>query len=554
MTTFFSVRNVPSFALLLASIACSPSGGPQTGTQTNWLRVCAIDEDCDSGTQCLCQTCTHVPDPAGCDDLPEASAVASDDDGAIALCGGTQAKADKLCLILCDEGMCPDGTSCVAGICAPTREPTATVSIDTSNQYQSLVGFGAGIAYIEQEIAAHPRKAALYDAMFKTSGFRVLRLRNQYDATKDTDFTSILDVVEGATARIGQAPTVLLTSASPPAGLKESGETFCSGNADTCTLNRADDGGFNYKGLAEHFAGSLSAYASAGIAIDFLSIQNNPNWVPPAGRSIESCLFLPHEGMTTVVVDGADLDLELPGYTEALDTIVEAIADLPNRPLLLGPETTGLESSADYIRELDLSQLDAAAHHLYGVDPFAPDPGAFETLSDLAQAAKLPLFQSEMAGDGLETALLMQESLVDSQASMYLQTGFVAPAGLTEPDKSALIGLTDTDFVLQDPYYALKHFAQGTEPGWSRVAATIDRDSVRVSAWLSPDEQRMTIILVNPQTIEEVVDLDMEDLGESSLTRTVFTGVERFADLGRLSPGDTFALPANSIVTLSIQK
>src|SRR5690606_38982470 len=153
-------------------------------------------------------------------------------------------------------------------------------------------------------------------------------------------------------------------------------------------------------------------------------------------------------------------------------------------------------------------------------------------------------------GDGLETALLAQESLVDSQSSMYLQTGFVAPAGLAEPDDTALIGLTDTDFMLQDPYYALKHFAQNIKNGWSRVEAQLDRDSVRVSAWLSPDGEDLVIVLVNTQTVEEVVELDMDELAEMEITRTVFTGVERFADLGTLAPGDTFTLPANSMVTL----
>lgn len=549
-----SIQKVATYVLLLTSAACSPTGGPQTGTQTNWLRVCAADKDCDPSTQCLCQTCTQIPDDDACSDLPEASIVASDEDGAIALCGGSQAAVEELCLIRCDDGTCPRGTSCVAGVCTPARDATLTVSIDRSIRYQSMLGFGAGLGYIQDEIVSHPRKKALFDAMFKSSGFEILRLRNQYVQDGSNDLSSIVEIVEAASDRIGHRPTVMLSSSSPPANLKENGATYCSGNPDECTLNRADDGGFNYAGLAEHFVGSLEAYSSEGITVDYLSIQNNPNWVPPTGTSIESCLFLPHEGMTTVVVDGREVEVELPGYSEALNAVLEAIEDLPSQPKIAGPETTGAKSSVDYVSELDLKNLDALAHHLYGIDPFNPLTDALQALARAGQENDIPLLQSEMAGDGLETALLAQESLVDSQSSMYLQTGFVAPAGLAEPDEKALIGLSDTDFVLQDPYYALKHFAQNIKNGWSRVEAQLDRDSVRVSAWISPDGEDLAIVLVNPQTVEEVVELDMDDLAEMEIARTVFTGVERFADLGMLAPGDTFTLPASSMVTLYFKK
>jgi glucuronoarabinoxylan endo-1,4-beta-xylanase len=554
------IRNllVASAGLFGASIlvpGCSDPEGPSTGTQTNWLRTCESDTQCGAGNQCVCNTCTREVsnDESVCDELPGASRVESNHPGAIALCGGEQTTAEALCLALCDEAACPDGSSCVAGVCSPVRESSLNVTIDTTARHQTLHGFGATIAYIENEITEHPDKSALYDAMFVDSGFEVLRLRNLFEEGGDNDFSATTEIVDEATTRMSTPPTIFLMSASPPASLKQNGSTYCDGNPESCTLTRGADGGFDYAGMAQHLRSSLESYATAGIIPEFFSIQNDPNYVPPSGRAIETCHFLPREGTETISVDGADVEMEYPGYTEALSAFVEAVADLPSRPKLAGPEATSVGSSAEYAEGMDLTNLDAIAHHMYGNDPFDPDVEGVTALSAFADDPDRPLLQTEMGDDGLRTALLIQQGLLDVGTSMYLQTSFIAPAFLPSPDTGALIALTETGFELQDPYYALRHFAYETERGWTRVEAEGDLpDGVRVSAWISPDETRLTVILVNPSQFEEVVSLGMDnEFGDGSVTRTVFPGSERFADLGDLSAGNTFVLPGEAIVTLS---
>ena len=65
--------------------------------------------------------------------------------------------------------------------CAPTGDPTVRVTIDDAVRHQTLVGFGASLAYADDAIVAHPDKAALYDLLFADSGLDVLRLRNRYE-------------------------------------------------------------------------------------------------------------------------------------------------------------------------------------------------------------------------------------------------------------------------------------------------------------------------------------------------------------------------------------
>ena len=55
------------------------------------------------------------------------------------------------------------------------------MTIDPAARYQTLVGFGASLAYADDVIVARSDKDALYDLLFADSGLDALRLRNRYD-------------------------------------------------------------------------------------------------------------------------------------------------------------------------------------------------------------------------------------------------------------------------------------------------------------------------------------------------------------------------------------
>ena len=312
MSTHVTVRigRAQLAILTLMIAACNPTSGPQTGSQTHWLRVCQSDADCGE-LQCLCDVCTLSCDAeASCTDLA-GTCIPAEDSGAIALCGGDSPTSPGFCLPRCEDEDCEDGTACVAGVCSPLPEPAASVTVDSSSRYQTLVGFGAGIGYADDAIVQHPSKTDLYDAMFGESGFDMLRLRNRYDGANQEDLSAVSEILEAAAERIGRAPTTLLYSGSPPAALKANGERNCLGSPETCTLVQLADGSFDYAGFVAYWRASLQAYAGVGIAPDYIGIQNNPNWSPPEPDSIEACRFLPTEGTTTVSVDGRDVEVPL---------------------------------------------------------------------------------------------------------------------------------------------------------------------------------------------------------------------------------------------------
>ena len=213
-------------ALAACGSACTPTGGPKTGTQTNWLETCRGDSDC-GGLRCLCGVCTQsCDDDPSCSELPGASCVAAEDAGAMALCSGSVAPTPALCLARCPAEGCASGRSCVAGVCVPSREPTTIVSVDEAQRFQTLVGFGAGVSYVLDEVAQHPRKAELFDAMFSGTGLSVLRLRNRHGDDGGGGLGSTSEIVAAAAERLGRPPMIILNSGSPPGALKANGSLY----------------------------------------------------------------------------------------------------------------------------------------------------------------------------------------------------------------------------------------------------------------------------------------------------------------------------------------
>ena len=150
--------------------------------------------------------------------------------------------------------------------------------------------------------------------------------------------------------------------------------------------------------------------------------------------------------------------------------------------------------------------------------PTAVDTAALAPLPTLAEQRERPVFQTEMQADGLETAILIHHALTAGGASAYLQNDLVS---LTrDMAKVALVLLTDDGFEPQGPYYALSQYAKSTDPGWVRVDATSDSTELLGSAWLSPDESALSVVLVNPGTEELDAEIVLPDAVRSRLVRT----------------------------------
>lgn len=448
----------------------------------------------------------------------------------------------------------PDAEATAKPDAATAEEPEGTtVSIDTGKTYQTLEGFGAALAWYAEALVGHPDKDAIYEHAFAELGLDILRLRNRFDHTDGLrDPPAEAEIIERATESLGRRPKIMITSWSPPAALKANGAEACEGAEDnSCTLAKDGDA-FRYADFADYWYDSIEHYASLGIAPDYVSIQNEPGFVP----AWEGCLFAPKETAS------------LPGYDKALEAVHDRLASLDSPPRLLGPEVLGIHWGAPqkYLASLDRGLLYGIAHHLYeqGTDEtwdwVKPGPESYSdemrAVADIAGG--LPLFQTEFQTDedefvngGFETAWLIQNSLVVEGVSAWLYWDLVW-------GHSGLVALMMQDdqytYRLRDQYFALRHFSRYTDPGYVRVEATSSMKPVLASAFMAPNKKKGAVVLLNTDSEERTFTLEPGSFGKlgSQIFRTVFRpgASKTWVDQGSLAEDGTMTLPTRSVATV----
>lgn len=548
------VRHALICALLLGLpglVSGCQDEGPQENSNTNWLRECDSTDDCGN-LVCLCGTCTQSCDTEDdCAEDSRSSCIAATEAGASIVCDGAPPTAG-ICLPRCEDQECPDGTSCIGGVCRGTPESAVAVSIDRGTRYQELFGFGASLAYNEGVIVEHPEKEALFDAMFAESGIDIIRMGNHQPDGGAAALAVTQEIIDAARARLDSEPLLFITAGSPPATLKENGVRYCQNLDPDCTLVRGDTGQFEYAAYAEYWRASLEAYASVGIEPDFVSIQNNANWIPEGDLGAEACKFLPTEGTELIeAADGTQVEVSFPGYAEAITAVEAALSTLPSEYSLTGPELVSADFIGSYAEAT--ADLESISVNFYDVDPEAVDIASLEELGSFAENAGKPILQSEVHVEAPESMVLIHHALATLGASAYMQQGFAGPSSdVTHP---VLIGLDSGSFAKHDTYFVLSHFARFTDPGFRRVAVDVDSENVLVTAWLAPESDDLTLILINPtHEAEDVLVGALDSAQGFRVTRTSLETSERFVDLGPLPSTGFVRLPPVSIVTVTSQE
>jgi glucuronoarabinoxylan endo-1,4-beta-xylanase len=451
-----------------------------------------------------------------------------------------------------------DGAVGAAGDAADTTAPPTpdvTVAVDPAVRHQTMVGFGASLAYYASFVADRQVVGDDLDqVLFSDLGMDVLRLGNWYqnqsetgtsESTPFTD-TAATIVVQRATAALGHAPRIIMSSWTPPAYLKSNAETKNGG-----TLGQAAAGGYDYAGFARWWVGTLSAYAARGVAVDYVSIQNEPE----LSTSYESCLFDAMEGGHA-------------GYPQALGAVAAAIAGsaLTVKPKLIGPETLGIPTFGHYIPDLNANDVAGIAHHNYGtVLGDDPSPDAFINAMTLAAQAAAsvdkPLFMTEFAPNlpsMLNTAWLIHNAVTVEGVSVYLYWALAWAPGtpvnwLVTVEDPGTVFKTPKGYTINDPYYALKHYARWVDEGWVRVDATSSLPSVKSSAFASPDGGQLTVVVINTDATAHTIAVAPTGFAPTTVAAYRSAGsVERTAAVAVDIAAPAVAMPAQSIVTVTL--
>jgi len=111
-----SIRVATVGLLILLVNGCGITHKSSTGTNTNWLKACSAESDCDADNQCLCSVCTQpCSEKAQCDDFGERASCLPIDKAA---CG--YSASSSACFRDCDSDSDCDSLDqgrCLAGRC-----------------------------------------------------------------------------------------------------------------------------------------------------------------------------------------------------------------------------------------------------------------------------------------------------------------------------------------------------------------------------------------------------------------------------------------------------
>lgn len=371
------------------------------------------------------------------------------------------------------------------------------LTIYTQETMQTVVGFGASLAYYESWLNAHPKKGEIYEAIFGELSLDILRVRNAYDYDPDM-VGRVKEYMAAAENSLGHPIELLSTSWGPPGYLKNTGDRKNGGS-----LRYTLDGGsvnFDYAGFAQWWNKSLDEYQANGIPPTYISIQNEPDF----SATWESCLFNPQE-----TINSADT---IAGYNKALDAVYDTLNARSSRPQILGPETVGIGYNRvqNYVNQLDLSKLDGIGHHLYhGVDENNPYASTdFTRVGDFHP--EVPHFQTEYSrGDWFSLAGLIYKSFREEQVVAYLYWDLIWNSkGLVQLDNPWNPGAwidPQKGYTKRKDFYTFKQYSAFIHPGWKMTNHKQTSANDATLAFISPTGDSAACVIINRSATENLI-------------------------------------------------
>ncbi len=411
-------------------------------------------------------------------------------------------------------------------------------TINANIVYQTLEGFGASGAWYENYLANHPEKEDLYDILFDQLGLDIYRERNSYGYSNGR-ISDTAEIVAEAKQRNPNLK-IMISSWSPPAYLKS------NDNVREGTLKKDPNGNFMYDEFAQWWKDSLDYYADRGVVADYINIQNEPSFQTDEW---ETCEFSPDESN------------DFAGYNYAFEAVYSHLYSQfgSDMPKMLAPETAAITEAPGYIDYLfDLNEVYGYAHHLYDSSPDNPD-GLIYYMEQLNNNyGDKPLFQTEFFKhidppqtynhtDAMNLAILMHNCLTVEEISAYLywELFWVSPKGLVTVDGSS--------YNINPVYYAFKHYAAFTDPGWQRVDASTNSPYLRISAFICPYNQRLSAVIINTYPYGDI-NLDLSFTGFTIADGDVYrtTQTQNCVLAGSYDGTGPVTLRAQSITTLEL--
>jgi glucuronoarabinoxylan endo-1,4-beta-xylanase len=414
--------------------------------------------------------------------------------------------------------------------------------VDITTVYQELEGFGASGIWWDRAVIAHPLKNLIYDCIFGQLGLDIYKLRNAYEIPNGEEYIiNSGEIVSAAQLSLGHPIKIMISSLTPPAYLKSNSDT-----AGGTLAGSARGGGYRYDMFAQWWLDSLAEYSAYGITADYISIQSSPD--VQAGSVYDSCKFTPTE--TT----------DYAGYNVAFETVYQKLnSEMTIMPKMLAPETWSYYSPQEYIDALiEQNNVFGFGHR----DGDFGDPDSFiQNMENFAaQYGHKPLFTMSFNNDEVSFNAAMNLAISIHNRMVYenLCSFILSDLFKGEGTEGGLVTIDNPwdefnpGYTINPVYYAFKQYSAFTDPGWHRVEISIDSDELRACAFISPDEDQLSIIIINTSVVGINLMLTLENFitENSGVYRT--SENENAAYIGTFDNTEPLSLPAQSITTVNL--
>jgi glucuronoarabinoxylan endo-1,4-beta-xylanase len=392
------------------------------------------------------------------------------------------------------------------------------VTLDPGIRHQTMDGIGGALTWYSSRMLALPtaKKAEVEQQIFDDLGLDIIRLKNWYfpadwPTNKSPSNIPTTGGFKGnyynnktfydMAKKNGRDISILFSSWSPPAILKTNNDLQNGG-----TLKKVN-GQYVYADLAQYWVDLLD---NMNWTPDYLSFQNEPGWV----ATHETCEF------------GATQTSTLAGFPEALDAIHNRTKNRPNAPILIGPESENMNAFlTDVVPLRTRTYLSVNAFHNYNVGTEAAIDGEiskFNQIRSETDSTGRRNWMSEYSNgafDWLDTAKIIHNTLVEADSSAYIFWKLVW-GDSTSPDE-IVFNINGADYVKGNTYYALKHYAKHISRGHQRFEvskATGTNTNIRVSGYLNPAGNQVTLIVLNTGATDDEIALRLRGLPVTAAT------------------------------------
>ncbi|NLJ95930.1 MAG: hypothetical protein GX321_02150, partial [Clostridiales bacterium] len=391
----------------------------------------------------------------------------------------------------------------------------------------------------------------VYDLLFSDAKATILRFKNTYKYNNSKFAPKPeLKIYQEAKKRAeayGEEVIVLMSSWSPAAYLKEN-DSIVGG----ASLKKDEDGNYMYDEYGQYWLELIQAYEDYGIPIDYISIQNECDFV----ADYDGCEFGMMETDT------------LASYSKAYLAVYEAISTMDDPPKMMGPETMTIDSTqlAAYMKEVFEKAPESVygiAHHLYaGGTHETPNSYITHMLKIREDYPHLSKWQTEFyRGNVMQTVWIMHNSLTMENLNAYLYWDGVwaLPGNIIGLDNPWTKWNFEKGYVVRDNYYAIRHFTEFIRPGYKRidVAQTKDMDLL-VSAYAPDSQDKMAVVVINKSDEDKLIQLNFSayELESSetyiSVCQEGYTQEDLYVPSGPLGEHQTILVPAQGIITMDL--